>query len=467
MSDSLDLLRAANPVPAPAAFASATQRRMIAAIVAHDPPSQGGPLARLLRRLPRRRLYLIAVAAVLTAGCAAGAVAVLQGERSAPLSGALPGPPGGRYSFSVIPSLGAGTVGWCIGEETQTPPPTLRRLARRLRSDIEQVLASDRAQLRRGHLTQARRRQLMRYVESTLPDALRSLAPGRYRSSPLLREFARAYPTGEGSGACGDAATRGRPIVAAMSAGEAGRHVALYLTAPEVAAVRVSPALTVLTSASPQLPDGYRFAVVLEPKGRSGPVGVSGPRPVAALDRRGRVIPAGRVPGEGETAIGQAAVYWQARHRRSVVGARTPAAKPPPAACEIDTRRLRSATLYYGSVVVRVHGAPQLAGRPYLSCAYTQLYLRGYTVQAAVLLDARHPGRLPAGLPDSVALRSQPETANEPPRSGQQAITGRRIGDAWLVVESLDHRGSSTLAERLAVLERLGVCVRLHGPPCP
>ena len=129
MSDPLDLLRAANPVPVPRAFASATQRRMIDAILTHE---RTGRVSALLGRLSRRRLYLIAVTAVLAAGCTAGAVAVLHGESSAPLSGALPGPPGGRYSFSAIPSLGAGTVGWCIGEETQTPPPTLRALARKL-----------------------------------------------------------------------------------------------------------------------------------------------------------------------------------------------------------------------------------------------------------------------------------------------------------------------------------------------
>ena len=128
---------------------------------------------------------------------------------------------------------------------------------------------------------------------------------------------------------------------------------------------------------------------------------------------------------------------------------------------------LSSAKLYYGSVVVHVHGSPQLEGKPYLSCAYMQLYYRGYTVQAAVLLDARHPGQLPALLPDSVVLGSQPETVNEPQRSTQQPITGRRIGDAWLVVESIDREGSSALAERLAVLKKLIVCVRLHGTLCP
>ena len=112
MSDPLELLRAANPVAEPRAFAAATQRQMIDAIVTHQPTGGGGWVARLLRRVSRRRLYVIVVAAVLAAGCTAGAVAVLHGEQSAPLSGALPGPPGGKYSFSVIPSLGAGTVGW-------------------------------------------------------------------------------------------------------------------------------------------------------------------------------------------------------------------------------------------------------------------------------------------------------------------------------------------------------------------
>ena len=115
-----------------------------------------------------------------------------------------------------------------------------------------------------------------------------------------------------------------------------------------------------------------------------------------------------------------------------------------------------------------MHPSAQLEGDPYLSCAYMQLYYRGFTVQAAVLLDARSPGRPPALLPDSVALRSHPGTVNEPSRSGQQPITARRIGTAaWLAVEGIDGNGSSSLAERLAVLDKLSACVRLHGTSCP
>ncbi len=463
MSDPLDLLRAENPVPTPGALASTAQSRIIASIVTHEPASEGGRVTGVWRRLSRRRMYLIAVAAVLAAGCAAGAVAVLHGEQSAPLSGALPGPPGGKYSFSVIPSLGAGTVGWCIGEETQTPPLSLRELARKLRSDGEQALVRYQAELGRGHLTVARRQQIRRYVDVVIPAFLRSLTPARYRSSPLLRRLARLEPTGQSSGVCGDAAMRGRPIVAAMAAGGSGHSVGLYLTAPEVAAVRISSATTVLTRADSQLPDGYRFAVVVEPKRKSGPAAGSGPWPVAALSRSGRVIPPHFSPqSEGETAV-----RWQHQHGRSALGLPAPRTVPPAAACEIDPRGLTSAKLYYGSVVVHVHGSPQLDGTPYLSCAYMQFYYRGYTVQAAVLLDARHPGRLPAPLPDSAAVRSQPETVNEPQRSGQQPITGRRIGDAWLVVESTSRQGLSTLEERLTVLDKLTACVRLHGKLCP
>jgi hypothetical protein len=463
MSDPLDLLRAANPVAEPRAFAIATRRRMIDAIVTHQPTSEGGWVAGLLRRLSRRRLYVIVVAAVLAAGCTAGAVAVLRGEQSAPLSGALPGPPGGKYSFSVIPSLGAGTVGWCIGEETQTPPPTLRELASKLTSDLQGIRANDEAKLRQGHLSLARRRQLTRYVETAIPNARRPLPPARYRSSPLLREFARlADGLGEGTGVCGEAAMRGRPIIDAMTAGGSGHQVGLYLTAPDVAAVRISPAVTVLTAANSQLPDGYRYAVVVEPKGRSGPVAGSGPWPVAALNRNGRVIPARLVlPSEGETTVS-----WQAQRGRLAVGPPARSTMPPPAACEIDPRGLAGAKLYYGAVVVHVHGEPQLEGDPYVSCAYMQLYYRGYTVQAAVLLDARHPGQLPALVPDSVAVRSQPNTVNEPQRSVQQPITARRIGDAWLAVETLSHQGSSTLTERLTVLNKLTACIRLQGTLC-
>lgn len=65
------------------------------------------------------------------------------------------------------------------------------------------------------------------------------------------------------------------------------------------------------------------------------------------------------------------------------------------------------------------------------------------------------------------ASERQDGADGRPSRSTQQPITGRRIGDAWFVVESMSRHGFSTLAERLAVLDKLTACVRLHGTMCP
>jgi hypothetical protein len=98
-----------------------------------------------------------------------------------------------------------------------------------------------------------------------------------------------------------------------------------------------------------------------------------------------------------------------------------------------------------------------------LSCAYTEFAYNGYGVQTAILLDARQPGSHPAGLPNATPVRGRRATFNERAiqAHGTQYITGRRVGNAWLVVES-----ASPLPERLAVLDRLSTCVRITGR-CP
>jgi len=227
--------------------------------------------------------------------------------------------------------------------------------------------------------------------------------------------------------------------------------------------VRLSPSLTVLTRPDPQLPQHYRIAISVRQVVSHSTIGQLLPPQwrAVALGRDGRPI---GLPASEYSEPHLAASFWVAGGGR---GLRV----PPAGACEILTHGLLGAS---GYVVGHVHAIGGLAGRPYLSCADTQLAAEhplGPTV--AILLDARDPGLRPAAFPGARAVPGHPSTFNVPPVSLAKAhrqfpslldpaITARRIGDAWLVVEA-----SGTLAARIAILDHVDVCIHLAGPPCP
>src|SRR6202020_1398267 len=160
------------------------------------------------------------VVVVLVMGVATGvatAAVLLSGARhSAPLAGTFPGSrkslSSTSYRIGFTPDITGGVVGWCdqIDFTTRLVHPT-----------------------KRDH-------------------------------------FAREYGTfGGGAAGCGSGPTAAEPFIDADidsgSGGGGSQHfayaVAYSLPAPQVAAVRVSPTLTILTRPEPRLPDGYRVAV--------------------------------------------------------------------------------------------------------------------------------------------------------------------------------------------------------------
>jgi hypothetical protein len=281
-----------------------------------------------------------------------------------------------------------------------------------------------------------------------------------------------------GAFGCGFAPLPGRPIVA-LGGNDGGARdgdvysattSSVFVTTSQVAAVRVSPTLTILTRTDPQLPDHYRIAIYVHQAIAHHPIPAPRPGqspPAVALDRAGKHI---GLPASNRGEPRDPAVFWPSARAHTA----------PAGACEIDTNGLHAA---YGEVVEHVHGFPQLTGNAYLSCASTATANgRGRGTLAAILLDAKHPGTTPAPLPDATPVPGHPQTFNEPgitpptsttltpqgrpttphrPHPGPLSITGRRIGNAWLVVQS-----DGTLAQRLTVLDRLGICVRLTGHPC-
>lgn len=425
MTDKFELLRAANPVPEPAPFAPEMRERIIGKVVARDRRTR--PFQRLLMALTRGRVVALAAGALLLAGGTATAVVALTDQPSAPPSGSLhPGPGVTRslsYHVVALPDLNGGAVGWCLFDSEQVPI---------------------------GY---------------------------------------------EGGGSCGDVQLRGHSIVA-LDAGSGSSRVnrppagrlrigtrltyvsyeyVAYVTTAAVAAVRVAPSLTIRTRPDYQLPNGYRIAVwirahlvyryVSRKRGRPPAISrlVTNTLPslhvsdAVALDASGRVI---GVPGAPFASLHDAATFWQAQRTSSP---RPSHHSPPAGACEIDTSGLPHIQLFFGSVVQHADGFPELDGRTFLSCAETQFGAgAGLGVDAAILLDAQHPGSLPEAIAGATTVG--PGIVNVPSTAlGQhKALTARRVGDAWLAIEA-----GGTLGQRIRILNRLRVCVRLGPTPCP
>ena len=250
---------------------------------------------------------------------------------------------------------------------------------------------------------------------------------------------------GGGSGGSGCGGTRlGAPFVASQIGGFGTQSESfvnyVYVTTAQVAAVRISPKLTIHTRSDPRLPDGDRIAVGVAPGNnavKQAPV---------ALTRAGAVIPAHPLP----TVPSEPALFW---HKAA-----------PPAACELDTAKIPGARPTFGEVVPRLRAFPQVAPGTLLSCASMSFTIHRETINAAILLNAQHPGTPPGSLPGTASVARQPETVNEPAsRTGiNLALTGRRIGSAWLMIET-----SGTLANRLTILNNLTTCVQTSGRLCP
>jgi hypothetical protein len=448
------------------------------------PPGRGRGRLGALRRFTRRRLFIFAGVGLLASGSAAAALVALSGLRSAPPSGSISSQSGagrglqlaaGSYSVSVTPDLRGGDVGWCVTErdhESAAIPvgdvPALRRALVRRRAQLRARLSS-----RESSLTPSSRAALRKEVEIVIPRLLSLLSgPAAGRKAPAFENAYRALggvSTG-GASDCGVVAQRGVPIIADFSqsdvlggakATQISTTTLVLVTEPGVAAVRVSPTLTLLTRGDRQLPSGYRIAIAAQQalgKKTALPAGAGAPIPLA-LDRHGRPIRA-----TARTArLADPAVFWQAKAADGASKASRVASSPPPGGCEIDTSGLAGATPEYGFVVQHVRGFPQLSAEDYLSCASADFTYHGRAVLAAILLDAQHPGATPALLPSlrHVSQRSRAFSLATSPAGGSEPITARRVGDAWLVVQA-----AGSMRARLAVLAGLTTCVRTAGR-CP
>jgi hypothetical protein len=430
---------------------------------------RGARLVAALRRLSRKRFFILIGVGLLAGGTAAAAIIALHGRRSAAPAGALHSQAGfgsdlevtsGRYSVSVTPALRGGTVGLCVSEQDNESALVPIGDARALRGALTERRTQIEARLRAGGLGVSSRGSLTHAVDVVIPQLLADLRrPVGIRDS---RAFLAAYSglfgsSGGGASGCGVAAQAGDPIVGSFgqtdkSGGGQSRPITtstlVVITTPAVAAVRVSPALTVLTSRDRELPDGYRIAIaVAQSVGSSTGLALgAGAPPLVPLGRAGQPLSVVARPA----LVGDHAVFWTPSGRH----------EPPAGACEIATGSLTGVHLAFGAVVRRIQSFPQLTQKSYLSCASISFRYAGRQFTAAIVLDAQHPGTLPASLPLSTPAAGQPGVVTErtTPVGGGESIAARRIGDAWLIVE-----GSGPPATRLTVLHHLTVCVRVTG----
>lgn len=371
-------------------------------------PAPAARRRRWWRPVWRRHPVALVAAALVVSGSATAAVVSLT-SRSAPLTGRVPpvrGPAsprslaGLRYEITIFPYIEAGQLGWCT------------------------------------NITYTRHGKL---------------------------EF--------GSGACGGGPSADRPlfgeILSIDPSPPAGDRVSYVITAPRVAAVHIEHGPTIAARSDPRLPFGFKAVVILQPS-TSPPLAIPPPGSsvVAALPP-----PPGPDTGRPPATIHPRALIALDRSGRPLVTHRHPRAprrlptrfwqvpqSPARGACAIKAARLAGLRAMWGSVLIRIPKLRGLDGPAFLSCVDIEYYLGRSALKAAVLLNARAPGRPPAPLPNAAPARGEPGVVNV--RAGSQGdLSARRAGNAWLVVQ-----GGTDVKQRLQVLRALTVAkIKLGG----
>jgi hypothetical protein len=215
-----------------------------------------------------------------------------------------------------------------------------------------------------------------------------------------------------------------------------GRQVDWFLTRPDVAAVRVTGVGTFKPVVFPGLPPGVRAVVFNQPKDEAAVV--------TPLDAAGDPIPTS-APTRTYPAPTS---YFQ--HGTSV---------PADGSCALRSGN-PAARIEWGLVSTRIGAVPQAVGPAFVSCLNAWYTVHGAAVEAAVLLDAQHPGAPPAPLWGVAPVRGHPCLVEMPAVQYTQAgrsytlaprFIARRASNAWIVVEQGD------LAQEIAFLDTLHV----------
>jgi hypothetical protein len=245
-----------------------------------------------------------------------------------------------------------------------------------------------------------------------------------------------AVDSGEG---CASVPTRRTPIFGGSSSysPHAGWD-AVAVTTSRVAAITFNN-IQVRTHYT-GLPYGFRVARLQMPSH-----GVAGPPPMppalTALDASGH-----RIAQQMPLDSGLPTTFWQRRGHA------------PPGPCRI-TARMRGLSPQWGHVATHLRSFNDIVGRAFESCADTEFYLHNWPLKVAILLDAGHPGRPPAPIPNMTPVAGTPDTFAAPGLVWHRSddMTAKRLSNAWLVVA-----GGSGPAQRLKVLRHLQAQLSLH-----
>lgn len=242
------------------------------------------------------------------------------------------------------------------------------------------------------------------------------------------------------------------PIVAESWSGHGFPEVVdegFVLTTSKVAAVSVDSGRASPTHAESVLPDNLRAAVV---ELRGGPY-----RHVPGFNVNVRSVPLGSLSFTPLNSKGEP--IPQATEQNPPLAFSLPGrgwsrpASPPQGVCEIHAMHLGELVAQAGFVLTNVQPHTGLIGQPFVSCASSSYSFEGWQLVASVLLDAAHPGSIPASLPGMQPLAGHSGFFQAPVAEGEAVV--RRIPGAWLVVA----RGSGN-AQRLLVLEHLHATVQ-------
>jgi hypothetical protein len=258
--------------------------------------------------------------------------------------------------------------------------------------------------------------------------------------------------TVDGGGSCPIVPTDGGELDGAMVASEPRKdtEVLTLMLGPRAVAVLVDgkrvPALTIaslpyhlrvatITVSRPSAPAGYRGNGAPPPEALT-------PQSLLAIDAQGHILRSTHTADGGPSVR---TIWWKA-----------PTALPK-GPCQIQGHGVPGLLPEWGHVAASIAPYPeQIVGRAFYSCIDTEYYLHNWPLDAAILLDAQHPGIVPAAIPGLERLRGAPDIYNGPGDGFHGPETAIRKGDAWLIIA-----GGSGLGQREEVLRHLTTSVRL------
>jgi hypothetical protein len=126
----------------------------------------------------------------------------------------------------------------------------------------------------------------------------------------------------------------------------------------------------------------------------------------------------------------------------------------PPGPCQIHAEGLPALEPEWGHVAATIRPYPaKIIGRAFFSCIDTEYYLHKWPLESAILLDAQHPGRSPAPIPEMKPVNGATGVFNAP-GDWHGEVTAIRHRNSWLVVA-----GGSGLSQRVEVLRHLSASV--------